>query len=81
MKFPWFRSSVHVDKRIAEVQEEIGAIKRDSESIQPMVEEATRRTNESYIAVERVTRAARRKMAVGCALITDLEEGWRHSNG
>lgn len=43
--------------------------KRSIEATQPILDEAVKRTNNSYIAVEEETRVA-------AALIRDLDDGW-----
>jgi hypothetical protein len=65
MRFPW-------SKRLRAVQEEAEEAKRSIEATKPILDEAVRRTNDSYIAVETETRRVRLELA----LIHDLDGGW-----
>lgn len=64
MKLPWTKPP-----KVRELEQEAEQMRHAIEATQPIVEEAVRRTNDSYIAVERETRQAR-------SLISDLKKGW-----
>lgn len=73
----WSRPSavarVHaLSEEIKSTWREIEADKREIAETKPIVEEAVRRTNQSFIDVERATRRA----SLEVALLRDLNEGW-----
>jgi hypothetical protein len=78
MRWPWSRSRP-VDRlnalrrEIEQHRREIEQDRREINETKPLVEEAIRRTNDRYIAVEE----ARRRTLIECALIRDLTEGWK----
>ena len=80
MRFPWLKRKAP-PPQIVELQAEIDEAGRSIESLKPVVEEAIRRTNESYIAVEQKTERAKRRVSIEYAFIRDLEEGWGKNHG
>lgn len=73
MRFPWSRK--RQPEVVKAVQQEAEEAKRSIEVTKPIVEEAVKRTNDSFVAVEEETRQA----AIELALLKDLHRGWtRH---
>ncbi len=77
MRFPWWsrspkRSTVHaLRKEIEEGRREIEADRREIDETKSIVDEAVKRTNQSFIEVEKNTRLA----ALEVALMRDINEG------
>lgn len=64
MKLPWTKPP-----KVRELEREAEQMRHAIEATKPIVEEAVKRTNDSFVAVETETRRAR-------SLISDLKKGW-----
>lgn len=64
MKLPWVKPA-----KIRELEQEAEQMRHAIEATQPILDEAVKRTNDTYIAVEAETRQA-------AALIRNLKKGW-----
>lgn len=64
MRLPWAKP-----KKVLDLEAEAHELQRGIEATQPILDEAVKRTNDTYIAVEAETRQA-------AALIRNLKKGW-----
>lgn len=74
MRFPW--SHAPESEELIRLRRENAEMDRAITETQPLVDEATRRTNDSFIAVEKRTRELQDDL-----LLRDLEEGWGLHSG
>ncbi len=74
MRFPW--STRHEPEQVREMKREAEEAKRSIVETEPIVREAVKRTNDTFVAVEEQTRRA----SIEVALLRDLHDGWTRNH-